>query len=202
MISESDGVAASPVEPARDAVGVRAYAYVMLMVLFGSMTAAAAKITVRHGAMPALAATLLIGGLLSLPVGVVAWPGLSSLARISSSAWLALAVLALVITPLGWAFQNLSLRRFEASQVATFSNASPFLTVVWGVWLFDELLTPAVVVGGALTLGGIYWASRSRRPQFNARAFGIALQGQDRGTHRDRHPVAAVLVLSQESAAQ
>ena len=104
-----------------------------------------------------------------LPLAVWTWPGLSSFGQVSSSAWLALAVLGLIITPLGWAFQNLSLRRFDASQVATFSNGSPFLTVVWGIWLFGELLTPALVVGGALTLGGIYWASRprpSRQPGF------------------------------------
>ena len=102
-------------------------------------------------------------------LAVWTWPGLASFSQVSSSAWLALAILGLFITPLGWAFQNLSLRRFDASQVATFSNGSPFLTVVWGIWLFGELLTPALVVGGALTLGGIYWASgprRSRAPGF------------------------------------
>ena len=82
--------------------------------------------------------------------------------------------LGLFITPLGWAFQNLSLRRFDASQVATFSNGSPFLTVVWGIWLFGELLTPALVAGGALTLGGIYWASRAKKLTRNAAPFRTA----------------------------
>ena len=88
--------------------------------------------------MPAVAATFLVGCLLSLPIAVWSWPGLASFAPVSPSAWMALAVLGLFITPLGWAFQNLSLRRFDASQVATFSNAIPFLTVVWGMWLFGE----------------------------------------------------------------
>jgi drug/metabolite transporter (DMT)-like permease len=130
---------------------------------WGGYIAVSKPLVERHGPMPAVAATCLVGCLLSLPLAVWAWPGISSLSHVSPSAWLALAVLGLIITPLGWAFQNLSLRRFDASQVATFSNGSPFLTVVWGVWLFGELLSTALVVGGALTLGGIYWASRPRR---------------------------------------
>jgi drug/metabolite transporter (DMT)-like permease len=136
---------------------------------WGGYIAVSKPLVERHGAMPALAATFLVGCALSLPLAIWAWPGVSSFGQVSSSAWLALAILGLVITPLGWAFQNLSLRRFDASQVATFSNGSPFLTVVWGIWLFGELLTPALVVGGALTLAGIYLATSarpSRQPVF------------------------------------
>jgi drug/metabolite transporter (DMT)-like permease len=129
---------------------------------WGGYIAVSKPLVERHGAMPALAATVLVGWLLSLPVAVMAWPGLSSFAHVSTSTWLALGILALFITPFGWAFQNLSLRRFDASQVATFSNASPVLTVVWGVWLLGELVTPVLAIGGALTLGGIYWASKPR----------------------------------------
>ena len=67
------------------------------------------------------------------------------------------------ITPVNLALQNLSLRRLDASQVATFSNVAPVLTVVWGVWFFHERLTPALLLGGLLTLGGIAWTSRPVR---------------------------------------
>jgi drug/metabolite transporter (DMT)-like permease len=134
------------------------------VVSWGGYIAVSKPLVEPHGAMPALAATFLVGCALSLPVAVWTWPGISSFEHVSSTAWLALAVLGLFITPLGWAFQNLSLRRFDASQVATFSNGSPFLTVAWGVWLFGESLTPALAAGSVLTLGGIYWAS-TPRPQ-------------------------------------
>ena len=116
-------------------------------------------------------------------------PGRASraLASVSSSAWLALVILGLFITPLGWAFQNLSLRRFDASQVATFSNGSPFLTVVWGVWLFSELLTPALMAGGALTLGGIYWASRSGDPFSSRPSFRLEQRVREAGASGERH---------------
>jgi drug/metabolite transporter (DMT)-like permease len=172
------------------------------VVSWGGYIAVSKPLVERHGAMPALAATCLVGCLLSVPLAVWTWPGFSRFGQVSSSAWLALAILGLFITPLGWAFQNLSLRRFDASQVATFSNGSPFLTVVWGIWLFGELLTPALVVGGALTLGGIYWASRTRRPGLKPREFGFEHARKDVCGPRDCYPGIAVLALPQESAAQ
>jgi drug/metabolite transporter (DMT)-like permease len=168
---------------------------------WGGYIAVSKPLVERHGALPALAGTFVVGCLLSLPVAVWTWPGLSRFNGVSSSAWLALATLGLFITPLGWAFQNLSLRRFEASQVATFSNGSPVLTVIWGVWLFGELLTPALAVGGALTLGGIYWASRGGKATRNAAVRRLERAEQERGVSREPHPVgAAVLALTCESA--
>jgi drug/metabolite transporter (DMT)-like permease len=120
-------------------------------------------LVVRHGALPVLAGTFLLGSLLNVPFAVwslSAWPAIGNA---SSTAWLAVAFLALFVTPLGQACQNLALCRLDASQVATFSNASPVLTVVWGIWLFGEALTPALVIGGILTFCGISWTGRARR---------------------------------------
>ncbi len=115
----------------------------------------------RYGALPVLAGTFLAGCLLELPIALATLPGwLPMLGRASSAAWISLAILALFITPVNLALQNLSLRRLDASQVATFSNVAPVLTVVWGVWFFHESLTPALLIGGLLTLGGIAWTSR------------------------------------------
>jgi drug/metabolite transporter (DMT)-like permease len=121
-------------------------------------------LVVRHGALPVLAGTFLIGSLLNAPIAVwslSAWPAIG---QASATAWLALAFLALFVTPVGQACQNLALCRLDASQVATFSNASPVLTVVWGIWLFGEALTPALVIGGILTFCGISWTGRRRLP--------------------------------------
>ena len=169
---------------------------------WGGYIAVSKPLVERHGAMAAVAATTVVGCLLSIPVAVWTWPGLASLAPVSRSAWVALAVLGLIITPLGWAFQNLSLRRFDASQVATFSNGSPVLTIVWGMWLFEELLTPALIAGGALTLGGIYWASRARRAAPEPRIFRLEPTARNEPGPRGLHPVGAVVALSPEAAAQ
>jgi drug/metabolite transporter (DMT)-like permease len=115
----------------------------------------------RYGALQVLAGTFLVGFLLELPITLVTLPGwLPMLTRASWGAWISLAILSLLITPINLALQNLSLRRLDASQVATFSNVAPVLTVVWGVWFFHESLSPALIFGGLLTLGGVVWTSR------------------------------------------
>jgi drug/metabolite transporter (DMT)-like permease len=59
--------------------------------------------------------------------------------------------------------QTLSLKRLDASKVATFSNVAPVLTVLWGILFFQEKMTPALLLGGLLTLGGIAWTGRPAR---------------------------------------
>jgi drug/metabolite transporter (DMT)-like permease len=130
---------------------------------WGGYIVASKPLVVRHGALTVLAGTVLAGCLLSLPFALLELPTRASIVAVPSSAWTALIFLGVLITPFAWAYQNLALRRFDASQVATFSNASPILTVIWGMWLFGEVLTPTLIAGGAMTLGGIYWACRPRR---------------------------------------
>jgi drug/metabolite transporter (DMT)-like permease len=102
-----------------------------------------------------------MGTLLHMPVALATMPGWAPLSEVSSAAWRGLAFLTLVATLVGLAFQNLAMQRLDASQVATFNNAGPVLTVAWGVWLFGETVTPALAVGGLLTLGGILRAGRT-----------------------------------------
>jgi drug/metabolite transporter (DMT)-like permease len=116
----------------------------------------------RHGALPVLTATFLVGCVLALPVAVVSAPEIPELRLVSPQAWLALAFLTLFITPVNLACQNQALRRLDASQVANFSNVAPILTVVWGAWLFDEAVTPSLLAGGVLTLAGVFWTARGR----------------------------------------
>jgi drug/metabolite transporter (DMT)-like permease len=124
----------------------------------------------RHGALPALAGTFLLGALLNLPITAWTWPGLAPLASAPTNAWVALVYLVVVVSAFGLACMNQALRRLDASQVATASNAAPILTVAWGALLLGESVTPALVLGGALTLGGIAWASRPGARSSAARA--------------------------------
>lgn len=133
------------------------------VVSWGLYLTASKPLIARHGALTALAGTFLVGAALQLPVALVTMPGWPPLAGVSSSAWFGLAFLTLVATVVGLAFQNLALQRLDASQVATFNNAGPVLTITWGVWLFGETVTPALALGGLLTLGGILWTSRPGR---------------------------------------
>ena len=66
----------------------------------------------------------------------------------------------LVASLLRLACQNLALRRFDASHVANVGNISPVLTVLWGVLLLGERVTPSLVFGGFLTLAGVIIAGK------------------------------------------
>ena len=116
----------------------------------------------RHGSLPVLTATFLVGAVLDLPIALFAAPTMPPLSQVTPAAWIALAVLTLIITPVNLAAQNLAMRRLDASQVANFSNVSPILTVMWGAWLFGESLSASLIVGGALTLAGVVWTGWSR----------------------------------------
>lgn len=131
------------------------------VISWGAYVTLSRPLVMRHGALPTLAGTFLIGCLMQVPLALLTMPSWDvQLRSATMSAWVSLAVLALVMTPINLALQNLALRRLDASAVATFSNVAPVLTVVWGVWLFGELLSPALVVGGVLTLAGVFWTSR------------------------------------------
>lgn len=130
------------------------------VVSWGAYLTVSKRLVAKHGAIPALAGTFLLGSLLHLPVAIVtSAPGLLTLTA-SPAAWRGLLYLTVVVSVFGLAFQNQALRRLDASQVATVSNVSPVLTIIWGVWLFGEAVTPAIVGGGALTLAGIIWSNR------------------------------------------
>jgi drug/metabolite transporter (DMT)-like permease len=139
------------------------------LLLVGAVTSWGAYITLgkplvaRYGSLPTLAGTFLVGGLLNLPVALATSGSWTWLASVSPRAWVALIHLTLVVSVLGLLFQNLALARLDASQVATFGNASPLLTMLWGNLIFAERLTPTLAFGGALILLGVVGTSRPAR---------------------------------------
>jgi drug/metabolite transporter (DMT)-like permease len=131
-------------------------------ILIGAVISWGAYLTVskpliaRYGSLPVLTATFLAGSLLDLPIAAWTYRSWPPLAGISTRSWVALGYLTLIVTILGLLFQNLSLRRLDASHVATFGNLSPLLTIVWGHLLLGERITPMLAVGGALILLGVF----------------------------------------------
>lgn len=136
---------------------------VVAVVAWGIYLTVNKPLVARHGALPVLAATFLVGAGLDLPLALASYPTWPPLAEAGAAAWLALAYMVTVISVGGLAFQNLAMRWFDASQVATFGNISPLLTVLWGCLLFGERVAPIAAVGGALVVVGILWAGRPAR---------------------------------------
>jgi drug/metabolite transporter (DMT)-like permease len=131
------------------------------VVSWGAYLAVNKRLIVRHSALVVLAATFLLGAFVSMLMAIPSmtqWP--ARLASTRPVAWCSLAYLTLVASLLGLACQNLALRRFDASHVANVGNLSPVLTVVWGVLLLGESITLSLVLGGVLTLAGIFIAGQ------------------------------------------
>ncbi len=136
---------------------------VAAVISWGAYLTVNKPLVARHGALSILAATFLVGSFLDLPIVLASAPTWRPLAEVSTFAWISLAYMVVVISVGGLAFQNLSMRSLDASQVATFGNVSPLLTVAWGYLLFNERISPVAAVGGTLVLAGIIWASRPAR---------------------------------------
>ena len=135
------------------------------MLLIGAVVSWGAYLTFnkplvsQHGSLPVLAATFLVGSLLDLPIAVATMPGWH-LRTASATAWAGLAHMAIAVSLLGLTFQNIALRKLDASRVATVGNVAPLLTILWGVLLLGEPTTGWLVAGAALTLGGVLWSGR------------------------------------------
>lgn len=131
---------------------------------WGAYLTVGKPLVTRYGSLPTLAGTFLVGALLDLPIAAATTGDLAALGSVPPEGWWALGYLALVPSIAGLLFQNLALRRLDASQVATFGNASTVLTMLWGHLLFGERLTPALALGGGLIMLGLLGASRPAGP--------------------------------------
>jgi drug/metabolite transporter (DMT)-like permease len=67
---------------------------------------------------------------------------------------------ALVGTALAWVLWLGLVRAGEASRVATYVFFVPLVSVLLGVLLLDEPLSPWLLVGGVLVVSGIYLVNR------------------------------------------
>jgi drug/metabolite transporter (DMT)-like permease len=137
------------------------------LLLVGAVASCAGYLTVgkplvnRYGSLPVLAGTFLVGALFEIPIALATAPSWFPLPEESLTAWISLAILTFVVSTLALLFQNLAMRRLDASQVATFGNVSPLLTIGWGYVLFGERLTPTLAWGGALIFLGLLGAGRN-----------------------------------------
>ncbi|MCS7012222.1 MAG: DMT family transporter [Chloroherpetonaceae bacterium] len=109
----------------------------------------------------ATALIMMLGTVMYAPVGL--WRiGDFDPSRISLKAWIAFAYVTLFMSVVMYVLLTFALSKIESSQVSIFMNAQPVGAALFGVLFFGESLTWNVVIGGALTIAGIYTMQRAQ----------------------------------------
>jgi len=108
----------------------------------------------------ALTAYVMAAG--SLPLAFPAWAEHEPLAHVTWQSWTALAYLVVfgTVLPFLWFYEGV--RALGAARAAQFINLVPPLAVAESVLLLGEAMTPALYVGGALVVAGLYLTNRPR----------------------------------------
>ena len=108
----------------------------------------------------ALTAYVMLAG--SLPVAVPAWFEHETLARVTWQGWVALGYLVVfgTLMPFLWFYEGV--KALGAARAAQFINLVPPLAVAESVWLLDEPMTPALYIGAALVVAGLYLTNKPR----------------------------------------
>ena len=94
---------------------------------------------------------LLPGAAIELALGP--WP------QVSLQGWLGTVFLGLIASALTYVVYGRALRELDASLVGVFSNLDPIVGVLTAVLLLDERLYAGQMLGGAITLFGMWLAS-------------------------------------------
>jgi drug/metabolite transporter (DMT)-like permease len=114
----------------------------------------------RYGLLALTAASSLVGTLALLPF--VRGSTVDAVNEISAGSAALVLYLGIVCTLFGYAAWNVGLRGLGPTRAVSYTYAIPALAVLMGAYFLAEPITVWLAVGGALVLGGIALAQRSR----------------------------------------
>ncbi len=100
------------------------------------------------------------GGLFVLPA-FVAEQGWRALSGVTPGGWGAIVFTSVVCTAGAYLLNTRALRHLSASRVALIQNIEPLTAVAAAALLLGEAITPAMLLGGAAILAGVYLAERA-----------------------------------------
>jgi len=119
----------------------------------------------------AMAYLMLIGGIVIVPFASL--QTLSDLPRLTLDSWLAILFLGIFCSGVGYLVWYDALSKIDASQLSSLSYIQPMITVIVAALLLGEAITPAILLGGAVILLGVYLVNRSA----TRRALGVSVAG-------------------------
>jgi drug/metabolite transporter (DMT)-like permease len=129
---------------------------------FGAYTIVLRPLSREYGAVPATAASTVVGTLPYLAfAGTLSGPGLTHL---DPAVWGELAFLALGSTAAGLLLWNRAVLALGTTRVSLLLYLEPVVSVLGAVVLLGEHVTVLMIAGGLLILAGVAVASTARRP--------------------------------------
>lgn len=134
---------------------------------WAAYTLAGLDATRRFGSVSANVFATLIGSLLLLPVTFFGngWSGLGSAPL---AAWGSIAYLSVAGTVLAFVLFYEGVRLLGASAAAAFALLVPILGVLSSVLVLGERLRPALALGGAIVVAGLWLVQTPRRPRVHS----------------------------------
>jgi drug/metabolite transporter (DMT)-like permease len=125
------------------------------------------RVAGRYDALTMAAFNHFAGAIIILPVALHQARALGPFSRwraIPWLGWVALLYMAVCSSALAYIFYFWLLRYLEASQLSAFTYLLPVLAVILGIVWLGERGSAMQIVGGALSLGGVYWVESGREP--------------------------------------
>ena len=115
-----------------------------------------AKLAMRRlSPLATLVYGMAIGTLLLVPVALAEWPW-GALTRASGLAWGSVLYVIVACTLLASFWWNLAIRRMGAGRTAIFGNLTPVMGVLLSWLVLGEYLTAVQLLGGLLTVAGVW----------------------------------------------
>ncbi len=115
------------------------------------------RLTRRYGAVQSSSATLVLGTVLFIPIGLL--PALEfPYETLTAAHWMGILYLGILTSVFSYFLWYYALARLEAGKVALFSNLQPILTTILAVLLLGQSVTIAFLVGGAIAITGVVTA--------------------------------------------
>ena len=117
------------------------------------------KLVIKYGAFHITVLSMIGGAAMFLPVGLVefAWHGLPTL---TFGNWLSILYLSLGTSVLSYMLWFYALGKLDTTKVAVFANAQPIFTTIMAVIFLHQPITTIFVVGGAITIAGVFLTQR------------------------------------------
>jgi len=136
------------------------YAFITILApaCWAVYTVSGKALVARHPPLLVTGVSMIFAGLFSL--AFVRPSLLAQLPALPAFFWWSVLFLALLCTVFAFVVWFSALERMPAGRVAGFVYLVPMFGVAFSRWLLDEPITPALVIGAAILIGGVWLVNR------------------------------------------